>query len=134
MWKAGRLWTCWRWNTIQCSWLRTCIYLRIYIYIYIYRLSYPSHFKKIIILIKSYWWSGTANRCRGSNLIIANLTLIRMNVCWEISFTVSQGHIRFVFSFGQVQRFIKVFVNEVILRAFLAVYIPTWWHANQMNL
>lgn len=110
-----------------------CGFAYIYVHIYLlFILSFIS-FQTSIILIKSYW-SGTANRRRRSNLIIANFTLIRVNVCREISFTVSQGHIRFVFSFSQVQWFIKIFVNEVILRAFLTVYVPTWWHANQMNL
>lgn len=75
-------------------------------------------------------WSRTANRCRRSNLIVTSLALVRVNVCREVSFAVSQGYIGFVLSFSQVQWFVKVLVDEMVLRTLFAIDVSTRRHAN----
>lgn len=57
-----------------------------------------------------------------------------MDVGWEISLAVSQGHVGLVLRLGQVQRFVEILVDEVILRALLAVDVAAGRHADQVDL
>lgn len=84
--------------------------------------------------MNSYRWSRTANRRRGSDLIVTSFALVWVNVCGEKSFAISQGYVGLGLSFSQVQWFVEVLVDEMILRALLAVDVTARGHTNQMNL
>lgn len=67
-------------------------------------------------------------------MVVPSITLVGIDISWEISLAVSESYIRFVVGFLLIQWFIEIFVYEMVLRTLFATDVTAGWHANQMNL
>lgn len=82
-----------------------------------------------------YLWSRTTHRsgCR-SDLIVADLPLVRMDIGGVEPLAVPQSDIGLGLGLLQIQWLIQILVDEVILRALLTADVTAGWHADQMHL
>lgn len=69
-------------------------------------------------------------------MIVTFVTFVGEDLTREVPFAVTHSYIGLALGFGQVQWLVQVLVDEMVLRAFLAVdvFLAAWRHADQMYL
>lgn len=94
-----------------------------------------SKYRIEMMIIQWWWWlylwgRTTCWSCRRSNLIVTDLSFVCINVRWIVSFAVPQGNIGLGLSFLEIQWFVQIFIDKMILRTFLTTDIAAGWHAD----